>query len=611
MAYLQQRTRKLTGTATKIQDGNSALRQSIAGLSRSNLMGEFDDEKKSGKSLKQRIEEKAKEIIETNKKDGDACDIFGIKVMRTAAWNSTDKSTPEIIKETDSLMIKEQKMRNFHTLLEMNNKHRPDKGGVVLMGLHLHGASNAATRFSGAVALALENATNGIDIAKNKLEKLEERWMKVTKSNENGKGASDDTNKGKEKKELNTEESEAINNELRQQIINNREQLESALQEKAIVESIMSTDEGLNAILLDDEVKDMVIGSKLFESVVTMLQEGDFMGLQMLLTRTDDKSIINDAVRAMKQPMMDDAEGFNKLFGIPIGCTSMMKRILDTKYASYEEYTKLKRKLVEWYIDFNKIGKGGLKGQMDELEKLYEKVTALGETLADTDPGNHHGLPNQLEHLYWIALPKLHQSKSENPTVESENALLVQQAVLRIYTDSKKEQGTPPEKLRELIKALNSEDELNVDIYHKYTKKEGRDWTLNVNERNKGRGGKGGTANGGKGKGGGGKGACGNQARKGYCTKSNCIYRGLTPEQYKNRGDCHSEKTKEGCKYFNCRFKHTTDPSQITSEMMSKCVHQRGKGNINQAEEDEEVEVTVNENEEIVVSVQGKEKKTI
>jgi len=611
MAYLQQRTRKLTGTATKIQEGNYGIRQPNAALSRLNLSGQFDQEMKNGKSLKERIEEKAKELIELEKKEGDACDIFGIKIMRTAAWNSTDKSTPEIIKEADTVMIKEQKMRSFQTLLEMNNKNRPDKGGVVYMGLHLHGASNAAARFGGAVALALENVANGIDIAKLKLEKLEGRLTKGTKS----AGASDDIKDKKDAKEKKghqheDEEINEINMDLKQQINNIREQIESAVAEKAVVESIMSTEEGLNAILIDDEVKDMVIDSKLFESVVTMLQEGDYLGLQMVITRTDDKSIITDAIRAMKQPLMDDADGFNKTFGIPIGCTSMMKRILDTKYASYEEYTKLKRKLVEWYIDFDKIGKGGLKGQMDELEKIYDKVSALGETLADTDPGNHHGLPNQLEHLYWIALPKLHQSKNENPTVEGANALAVQQAVLRIYTDAKKEQGTPGEKFKLLMTALKSEDELNVDTYIKYQKKETRDWTLNVQERGKGRGGKGIIGTGGKGKGGGGKGTCGNQARKGFCTKVGCGYQGLTPEQYKMRGDCRAEKTKEGCKYFACRYKHSTDPPIINNEMMSKCVHQRGKGNINQAEEADEVDVIMNGEDELVVVI-GQEKKTI
>jgi len=44
--------------------------------------------------------------------------------------------------------------------------------------------------------------------------------------------------------------------------------------------------------------------------------------------------------------------------------------------------------------------------------------------------------------------------------------------------------------------------------------------------------------------------------------------------------------------------------------MMSKCVHQRGKGNINQAEKEEEVDVTMSGNEEIVVVI-GKETKTI
>ena len=60
MAYLQQRTRKLTGTATKIQEGNYGIRQPNTALSRLNLSGQFDQETKSGKSLKERSEEKAK-----------------------------------------------------------------------------------------------------------------------------------------------------------------------------------------------------------------------------------------------------------------------------------------------------------------------------------------------------------------------------------------------------------------------------------------------------------------------------------------------------------------------------------------------------------------------
>lgn len=605
MAFLQHKAGLMTGTANK-KNGTRTLGRGMG--SSSSMQRDLDMESTKLSTLEKILEQRDK-FIKKNEGGSKGLDIHGINAMRTAPWlGVTPVNREEIFKDGDSEDNKESKMRIFIGRMENINKSIPgEKGTPLHAGLHLHGSDSGAERFIGALVLQLENTLTGIEFAKAQREKLVDAIRK-SRSKKESKQASSSSNKGSDD-EGNGLEGETGEEELSALTRSKKELkiLEAAInkaeKEYATFEALSQSEEGIEVIFDNEEVKEHVKDFEMLEGIKTMLNEGDTMVLKMLSLRITDRDQIIAIEKAIKKPVEDTATGINQDLGINIGAQQMMKWIQSIKYVNLEELYVAKEELLLAKFNLNNLSNGGLIGELNKMVNMFDKVKKRAIILEDKNKEANSGLVNEVGDIIRTLMPKVHAASIE----ESSNGKLLQVSLQRYYQDIKTMKGSSEEKLQYLEDSFAEADAIHSGKYTTQKKDSNKkEWVLQTNGEYKK-----GTKGGGKGKDGrkggkGGKGTCGMQARKGFCTRSDCRFEGLTSEQYRNRGDCRAENTEEGCKYPHCRFRRANDPSTITAEMAKKCVHQqRGAGSINQAEE-VEVQVSMNDNEELVIGTKNK-----
>lgn len=273
---------------------------------------------------------------------------------------------------------------------------------------------------------------------------------------------------------------------------------------------------------------------------------------------------------------------FDYALGIGDGAVEAIKIILNgSKKPSYEEFEKQLRDLNNTYLDFGKMGEAGnlavqlsnIRDKIYELEMLREELIKIPKNV---------GLICEVPGYFSFIIRKLNDPS--NPTMSHHNYLTNQvhwQFVTREATQKNLNARNQP--------MLPSEREKHLEDLMAQVIVGGNMIIDKKKPPYQGDGGAGG--------GGGGKPIlninrnnakksrrCANVMRKGFCTRRNCQYSGVTKEEHDAIKEC--PFLKEGqCKFpSTCQFKHPGDKYDSSKS----CVHRGSINNTNvgAAEED-------------------------